>query len=265
MADNIFSKFPTGQASFKEFYKDHFDTIFLALNPFFKISNGVRYDEPWPDNSTEGYRFIFTEHSTGKKTEIKAPDIALFNYHPKPEEMQQVSWKEISRLSGLSFQEIEKALGTLAGDHYVAFARPDLMEKLDNVLYEHHVWPAWNSSFNALTLAEVYNGLQAVKAENIMTTYGNDRQELDIRNISLEQFQGYAGNLQYIYTADKKLLFTTYFELPWYLICSDKTTVEKVVSGGNIEGFYCDEQTNSTWPWEKEEFQRLRMEFKKHR
>lgn len=49
------------------------------------------------------------------------------------------------------------------------------------------------------------------------------------------------------YTPKNEILYTTHWDSHFTLLCSDKQTVEKILSKYPFEGFYCSEKTEIYW------------------
>lgn len=49
------------------------------------------------------------------------------------------------------------------------------------------------------------------------------------------------------FTHDNELLVTTHWDSHFSMLCSDKETIERIVKHCDLEGFYCDDQTEIYW------------------
>lgn len=50
-----------------------------------------------------------------------------------------------------------------------------------------------------------------------------------------------------LFTHDQSILITTHWDSHFSMLCSDKATLEKLVKECQLEGFYCNEQTEIYW------------------
>src|SRR5205823_3395188 len=92
------------------------------------------------------------------------------------------------------------------------------------------------------------------KAIIIEDEFHEKQVELDIRDISNNKFVEAVDFKDYfIYDTDKELLFAVDWDDFFFLICSNKDNLDKVISTLNFEGFYCNEYTESAWELTKEE------------
>ena len=67
------------------------------------------------------------------------------------------------------------------------------------------------------------------------------------KDISVLDFNMPIYQIRSIFTEDAKIAYTTHFDTFFTMLCSDKKTVEKIVTKYNFEGFYCDENTTVYW------------------
>jgi hypothetical protein len=82
--------------------------------------------------------------------------------------------------------------------------------------------------------------------------------ELNLNCISLKEFvEKVEYKDYYIYAKDKSILFTIEWDSFFYLICSNKKTVDEFLKYSKIEGFFCTSETKHTWEWTEEEFTKL--------
>lgn len=217
----------------KEHYAKHFDTIFIAFSPFFKIQNS--------DSPNTIHRAFIGSYDN--------------NYYPKDEEIYEsgtsVRWNDIRTLCGFSsFGDINKALKTSIGAYREVFERPDLTEKLWNCTNDNHIFYPSEGHFEVLSKIEIFKAFRLLNKSVIVIEeeFYSRKKEINVTSFDEKQFvDAISFKDYYLYDESRELLFAVDWDDFFFLICSDKQNVDKIVDTLSIEGFYCDETTEATW------------------
>ncbi|KAA9346011.1 DUF2711 family protein [Adhaeribacter soli] len=157
-----------------------------------------------------------------------------------------VKWQKVKEDVGFSdFKEINDAL-TGAIDY------PENRIKLNTYIETQEMLYPEEDVFSFFQVEDILNSLKFLGYKNLIigpefpeteTTRASD--EITIYSTDTDP-----SNLLYsknIYTSDRKILFTTAFDLHYGFICSDREIIEKLVHKFQFEGFFCDQNTMTWW------------------
>jgi len=240
--------YPT-MVKFKSYFKEYYDSVFVAYMPFFKVDNfkhGWLYGEN-PENPQE------RKFPTGQ-------DVY--------ENGSSVLWKTV--IEGAGFKdatELNKALKTIYGAPRWVFRREDLGQKLHEYQFEQKVWTPHEDSFGVLSKIAIYNSFKLLGKNEIIynnpTSYEMIHEPILLSNYTAYTFSEEVSWSKVIFSADKDLLFTIYWDQPFFLIATSKSNLDQLLKQNYFEGFICDEDTDGNWDYEKNELERLFVEDKK--
>jgi hypothetical protein len=206
-----------------EYYKNHFDCVFVNLHPFTKIKQ----------NAKMKYQDWFEGEYPTKTEEI--------------ENLELVKWKEISNLTGLStIEEIDIALRTS-----IMGLRKDLenqasSEKLHRIIRENNILPPTEGVFEAIQENSILEGIKNLGYKWICLggEFGDSMQLVWLEDLIDDKVKINQKNL---YTYDKKILVTVHWDSFQTYICSSHEFVNKIVEFAKLEGFYCNSKTEIYW------------------
>lgn len=220
---NIFeekSLYPNYGKPILKHFSEHFESVFIALIPFFKIKGEIANKFP---NDNE----ILTLGTT-------------------------VNWSEIVDMSG--FKDInslhiamQSSIGKLEGKHI----KKELEVILENTLKMNKIWAPSEGGFDIFSLEYIYKSLTALHKENIFIEdeFYRYKRELNIDSVDLPSFvRSIKRPNYYIYSTDLEILFSADWDSFFYLICSSRANIELIRKvNPRLEGFYCDNETIHEW------------------
>lgn len=251
-----------------EFILSHFaelyESVFIAYLPFFQIK-----DYNLEKISVQKSHQISLEEFRTEKDEVFANiqgiNATIYSYendeYPEDEvifdDAKIISWQEIkAEASFKDYAEIYKALKTSIGSYRKVFQKIDLCEKLKIFTEKEKIFHPTEGNFGVLSKVEIYNALKTLNKNEIIVIdefYENEK-ELNLNFISPKEFNDKIEDTdRYIYAKDKSILFTIEWDSFFYLICSNKKTIDEILKNSNIEGFFCNSKTKDSWVWKEKE------------
>lgn len=259
--------YPNGEDSILSNFARFYDSVFIAYLPFFRLKKHNLEKV----SVQKSHQISFEEFKAGDEVFGNLPDFNadVYSYendeYPEDEAIFEnaeiVSWKEVK--IGANFKddaELYKALKTSIGSYRKVFERVNLREKLNDFTEKEKIFHPSEGNFEVLSKIEIYNALKSLGKNKIVVIdefYENEK-ELNLNFISLKEFvEKVEATDYYIYAKDKSVLFTIEWDSFFYLICSDKKTIDEVLRKSKIEGFFCTNKTKHTWEWNEEEFIKL--------
>ncbi|HMS39758.1 MAG TPA: DUF2711 family protein [Pyrinomonadaceae bacterium] len=263
---NIFAEklfYPTYEIPFLNYFKDHYDSVFIAFLPFFRLGE-YQIENP---SFQKSHQISFEQLKEKNKEFAEIPEFRaeIFSYENKnyPEDKtiiekgEIVSWREIKEKGFFEdFSEINKALKTSIGSYREVFRTPNLSKRLNAVTEKENIFHPTEGSFEPLVKLQIYNALKHLNKTEILVIdeYLETEKELNLNTISFEEFvEKVQGKDYYIYPKDKSLLFSIDWDSFFFIICSNKPLINEVVNAGGFEGFCCAETTEHNWEFTKEE------------
>ncbi|WP_096187349.1 DUF2711 family protein [Evansella halocellulosilytica] len=206
--------------SIKEYYKGVFDEIYIFFHPFIKpvtIDSELFYPETYPDK------------------------FQIIN------NCKIVTWKEFLSLSGMkNYEELDIGLrtGILGLNH--KYENKKLEKIIDNVSEKHNLVPPSEGSLPDIL---INNLLEAIKKEKYDWIWVGDEfdteRKLEYIDDLINQDTLARNNL---FTHDNSILITTHWDSHFSMICSDdKKKVDRIIKTCNLDGFYCDDNTEIYW------------------
>jgi len=213
---------------YKTYFKNYYDSIFVAFMPFFKIED-EDFKEGWPTDQ-EIY-----------------------------ESGTPVSWNTVIKGAGLKDEkELNKALVTSYGAPRHVFQRDDLFEKLLAFEEDQNIWRPKEDSFGIFSKISIYESLKFLGKNDVLFTDHNlETQPTSLNDCTSLEFSEETRHCKVIYSADKDILFTIYWDQPFFLIATSKSNLDVILKQGLFEGFVCNDETDGLWDYEKEELAKL--------
>jgi Protein of unknown function (DUF2711) len=258
---NTFRLYPEYDKPILSNFESIFDTVFIAINPFFRIKD-VDFKKK-PSNS-EGL----------KDVNGGILDTYFRTYMPFPQRDEDYpSEKEIlenaeivsvftlmkeANLSNLS--ELVKALSTRIGKYRKAFERKDLRNKLTTFCENSSVFIPDEGSYSLLSKKQICKICKNFESFDIYTVSEHYDYE---RDLQLDEFAENDRVKQlnwkdyFIYLKSINIFFAIDWDSHFFLICGDKNTVKDVIIIGEFEGFYCDKDTTHNWEYTIDEINHI--------
>jgi hypothetical protein len=208
-----------------EFYKNHYEAVFLILSPFIALKNSknspFKEDKDWPSKK------VISE--TCKK----------------------VSWSKILQISKI--ENLKKLDNTLR--EYIGATKTkdlDSTNKLRKTISTLGVIPPPEGFFQDLLIDDMMNGLKALGFKKIIIgdEFGSEKRETNVDEILNNHIELFAGENN-IYTPNKEILFSVHWDSCFTLLCSKKKIIENFLKVSKLEGFYCTSKTSVYWGLDK--------------
>jgi hypothetical protein len=254
------------EGKIKEHFKDFYDSVYIALLPFFQIDRQ-------PAIPTNLSKSIIISYEEAKKKLDFLNNIPPFNAHiyshsnkdyPIEEEVflsgKIITWDKVYKKSGLAnYSELNKALKTSIGSLRQVFQRQDLAKKMINYSAKHNIWHPTEGGFDILSKISIYKAFKLLGKNEIVVS--DDYESTSILELDrLTEFE-FSKKVTfqdcYIYSKDKEVLFTIEWDSFFFLIASDNEKMKEIVEANLFEVFLCDEQTQHNWDYSEEELQVL--------
>jgi hypothetical protein len=241
----------------KQHYKDYFDTVFIAFSPFFKMTNS-NFSKDGPQKSK---RITFEQAQAANEIfqKMPKPSADIYSYdsenYPDDEEIylnaEQVFWSDIKEGCGFETScDINKALKSSIGAYRKVFQRPDLAKRLSDFTKTNQVYHPTEGHFEIVSKKQIFEAFLLLSKPELVIEeeFCLNTKELNIASLTEKEFVEAVNFKDYfIYDNQKELLFAVDWDDFFFLICSSKENVDKLVSTLDFEGFYCDDQTEAAW------------------
>lgn len=254
---------------FKTYFKNQFDAIFLAFLPFFRVKDKVF--KPHGQQLSKKVSLTEAQDVMPALKALKKAQRNIYLYqndhYPTESEVlslgERVTWESLRAKAGFSnLGEMHKALRTSIGGLRKPLRREDLAERLRGFTKSEKIYHPAEGRFDPFTKFDIYKAMHLLEKNKLVVDdeFYQKRKELDLDNLKKKDFShAICSKDYYIYSADESVLFSIGWDDFFYLICSDKPSIEKIRQQVPIEGFYCDNKTNSNWYWTEEELNQLSL------
>jgi hypothetical protein len=256
---------PGHDVSILEYYKNHFDSVYISFSPFFQIKEGGTMQESYQKARPISFEEAQAANDLFQHMPDPAGQIYIYDNENYPGDKQinvsavPVTWKYVIEGAGFeNKEELHKALKTSIGAYKKIFERQDLAKRLWEFTNTHQIYIPTEGHFEILTKKEIYKAFQLLQKDKltIEEEFRLNRRELDLTGLTEKEFVEAINFKDYfIYDTDKSLLFAIDWDDFFFLVCSNKQNLQKIVSTLNFEGFYCSETTEAAWEMTKEEIQ----------
>lgn len=161
----------------KGHFKDHYDSVFIALLPFFQL------DREETDKSNLKKAKLLSHEEALKEVDFlkRLPEAnrEIYSYdndrYPADEEIfrkgKSISWDNIAKGSCLAgYAEVNTALRTSIGGLNQNFTRPDLMEKLNNFTDHESIYHPTEGAFGILSKMAIRKAFKLLEKNQILMT-----------------------------------------------------------------------------------------------
>ena len=254
------------EGKIKDHFKDFYDSVFVAFLPFFQVDR-----QPTDKANLKKAKHITYEDAKQEMEflkDIPKPNAEIYSYsnneYPTDKEIfekgKAVVWSEIINGAGLNdFSELNKALRTSIGALRKVFQRPGLTEKVNDYTDSQNIWHPTEGGFDTLSKVAVYKTFKLLGKNQIIITdeFYETTSILDIDKLSDFEFtEKVSFKDYYLYSEDKKILFTIEWDSFFFLIATGQENMNKIISSNLFEGFVCNEKTEHNWDYEDGEIQK---------
>lgn len=213
--------YPNNENSkFLDYFKEYFDYVFVAFNPFFKMINSNDHKDEYP----------------------KDIEITKFG--------KIVRWQEIKKECNFkTYNEVIYGLRKYSRD----IPNKDYFYKvLTDYCNRNEIYEASDGSFCILTQKEIKRifVLNNYKEIIIQDEFGDESEKIKTEELEkgLESIVGVTN----IYSKDKKILFTIDWDSYYFLFCSSKDIIEKSLKNSCLEGFFSTNEIGHLWEFNSE-------------
>jgi len=258
---NIFDdeKLYPNEGAIKKHFKDHYDTVFIALLPFFQL------DREETDKANLKKAKLLSHEEALKEIDflknLPEANREIYSYdnerYPADKDIfregKAIPWKNIVNDSTLTgYAELNTALRTSIGALNRNFTRPDLMEKLNNFTDRESIYHPTEGAFGMLSKMAIYKAFKLLGKNQIMIT---DEFYENTSTVNLDQLTEYefcdeiGGKDYYLYSADKETLFTIEWDSFFFLIATDQNKMDQLIASNLFEGFLCNDDTDHYWEY----------------
>ncbi|MFF2875029.1 DUF2711 family protein [Gottfriedia sp. NPDC057991] len=208
--------------SIKECYKGVFEEVYIFYHPFIKPIT-LDYDSFEYDNYP------------GKNDIINNCEV--------------VSWKQFLTISGIkTYKELDIGLRTYITGLEPKYQNAETEKVIQKCCEEHQLIIPTEGSFPEILMNSI---LSTIKNEGHEWIWNGDEfcteRKLEYIDDLIEANKTFPNGHINFFTHDHNILLTTHWDSPFSMLCSDKSTIGKIVKACNLEGFYCDDQTEIVW------------------
>ncbi len=261
--DNIYPH----KGEIKDHFKNFYDTVFIALLPFFQVDR-----QPTDKTNFKKSKQITYEEA---KQEIEIlKDIPPFNAnifsysnkdYPSDEEIFEtgkvITWETIIKGAELTdYSELNKALKTSIGALRQIFRKPELTKKLNDFTDSRNIWHPTEGGFDTLSKVAIYKTFKLLEKNQIVVTdeFYETTSILELDKLTDFEFSEKVNYKDYyLYSSDKEVLFTIEWDSFFFLIATDSEKMKKISEESLFEGFLCNDKTQHEWDYKEGEFQEL--------
>jgi hypothetical protein len=251
--------YPSYDKPFLESWNGRFESVFVALHPFFQL--------PGTDPYAEGY--AVSSHTSGisARNEFSASEDAGFKNlpgklgevmgdarfiaslsHPKGTdwlaESRALSWTAVAEETGLQTRErVGTALLAMIGAIRGKF--PEEVSRLVGFCERTKTFPPSEGSFQPLHFASFLDLFKRAGSQVVMFQEEfDDRPVLDLAFSEFEPNQPYRGSL---YSTDKSALIVVDWDSYFTLVAGPRALLEPWVEDHALDGFFADKTTTHHW------------------
>lgn len=259
--------YPNEEESILSNFEGFYDCAFIAYLPFFRFKEHNLEKVSVQKSHRISFEELKADDEVFSKLSNLNADIYSYENNEYPEDdtifenAEIVSWQEVKVGANFNnYAELYKALKTSIGSYRKVFERIDLREKLNAFTEKEQIFHPSEGNFDVLSKIEIYNALKSLDKNEIIVVdeFYDSEKELNLNLINLKEFiEKVEYRDFYIYAKDKSILFTIDWDSFFYIICSDKKTIDEILQKSKIEGFFCTNKTKHTWEWREEEFIKL--------
>lgn len=206
----------------KEFYKGIFEEVFLFFHPFIKPKT-IKYELFEPDTY---------------------PSITDIMKH-----CEILTWSQFLKLSSIdNYQQLDIGLRTSISGLNQTYKNEKIAKAILDVCEQEEIIAPAEGCFPETLISGVLESIKKQGHDWIWygDEFGTERklEYVDDLVTNCDTFPIHPINL---FTHDHSILLTTHWDSHFSMLCSDKNTINEIVTSCNLDGFYCDESTRIYW------------------
>jgi hypothetical protein len=205
----------------KKFYEGFFEEVYVFYHPFIK-PNTIDYE-------------LFNPKTYPSRNDIR-------------NNCERVTWESFMQLAGIkSFKKLDIGLRTNILGLKKQFQDEKAAQLILEAYEKYKIVEPNAGSFPEFIMNDLLRAIQVMGQDWIW--YGDEFcterkleyiEELINDNNMLDERKN-------LFTHDHNILITTHWDSHFSLLCSDRKTVEQLVSSCKLEGFFCTEETKIYW------------------
>ncbi|PGS46521.1 DUF2711 family protein [Bacillus sp. AFS041924] len=208
--------------SIKEFYKGVFEEVFIFYHPFIKPIS-IDYD-------------VFNPETYPSKNDIE-------------KNCEMVTWKQFLNISGIeSYKHLDIGLRTLISGLRDKYQNEETAEVIQKVCENHKIITPTEGFFPEFLMNSI---LSVIKNEGHDWIWVGDEfcteRKLEYIEDLTKDSNAFRNEHLNLFTHDSKILITTHWDSHFSMLCSNRSTIDKIVKFCSLEGFYCDDHTEIYW------------------
>lgn len=186
---------------------------------------------------------------------FEAVYIMLYPFTPFDEQLSQskpVSWKEFIQLAKFkNINQLDIALRNCIGGLNAKWKNDADVEALQLILEKYNLSIPFEGAFQDVQQQDMLMSLQEQGHDYmfIADEHGFERKVVYIQDLIENEDKvelSYPGHENW-YTNKHEILYTTYWDSHFTLLCSNKVIIKNILDKHPFEGFYCDSSTEIYW------------------
>jgi hypothetical protein len=163
-----------------------------------------------------------------------------------------VTWQEFISLAGFkTINQLDIALRNLIRGLVKKWENEEDVETLKRTCNLHNLRMPSEGEFQLAYEKEMLTSLQQQGHHYMFVgdEHGFERKVIYIQDLidGKDKVQLEYGGHDSWYTNQNEILYTSHWDSHFTMLCSDRKTVESILSKHPFEGFYCDEYTEIYW------------------
>ncbi|MEJ8800666.1 hypothetical protein [Pontibacter sp. H249] len=213
---------PSYNVQVYDYWGDCYESVFLMHKPFFRFRSHSKYNIDRINKERSKWHSIIQN------------------------ECEPIKWQEVKEKGGFAeYWQIDDGLNI----------NPDFIDnkkKLEAITDELELLYPYEDFFSPFQVDTIQNSLKYLGYKELVI--GAEHPEIDEEEVyDINTNRSNLWNSSNIYPADKKILFTSPFDMHVSFICSEREVIEKLKEEFQIEGFYCSADTTTWWSRRTEE------------
>lgn len=250
-----FPLYPPEDEPVLNYFRDYFDSVFIALIPFSKFC----------DKKIEDFRKLKTLNQEIKYIKDRISDRYRFEKYPYFEESltdveeyfycEKLYWKDILEITQIeNYRSLHRALLTSIGALKKEWEEKELKERLVRYASSYKFWLPGEGSYDVFSKAEMFKLFNEYKLSkiNVVEEFNQTNKNIDLHNLSELQFiKTIEHKDYYIFSEHKEILFTIDWDYFFFFICIDSQKISKDSIENKFDGFWANSEDSHLWYWKK--------------
>ncbi|UXH46522.1 DUF2711 domain-containing protein [Rossellomorea vietnamensis] len=207
----------------KEFYRDAFEEVFIFFHPFIKPLS-IDFELFNPDTYP------------GKREIVNT--------------CEKMTWNEFLDISGLSnLAEVDIGLRSIILGLNKKYENKTLANRIIHICEEKKIVFPSEGLLPELVIEDV---LRAMEKEGYEWIWCGDEFCTERKLEYMDDVINDDGIILHrdcrnLFTHDQKILVTTHWDSHFSMICGERKMIKRIVESADLEGFFCDEETEIYW------------------